>query len=281
MKICVVVRTRDDEPFLQTTLERVRAQAVPTQVLVMSNNSGNRPPQPHILKLADRVVLIPDGEYRPGAVLNQAMEITSSEIVVFLNADCVPQNSGWLKELVSPIQDREADITFGCQVPRANCYPPLARDTTETFGDGRHQERWRNCFSMALSALRRDVWESVRFDPDLRYSEDIAWSLSVKSRGFKVQYTAHSVVEHSHNYTLAQFYRRQKGEGVAEASIFTWNRWRSSLLRYSLLPLFRQVWRDTMFCLSQNRPGWVLASIAYRVVGTLGRRRGFLQGRRK
>lgn len=281
MKISVVIRTRDDEPFLQATLERVRAQAVPTQVLVMNNNSGNRPLQPHLQRLADRVVQIPDGEYRPGAVLNQAMELTSSEIVIFLNADCVPQNSSWLHELVSPIQDGEADITFGCQVPRANCYPPLARDTMETFGDGRHQERWRNCFSMALSALRRDVWESVRFDPDLRYSEDIAWSLAVKSKGFKVQYAPHSVVEHSHNYTLAQFYRRQKGEGIAEASIFSWNRWRSSLLRYSLLPLFRQVWRDTMFCLSRSRPGWVPASIAYRVAGTLGRRRGFLLGRQK
>jgi rhamnosyltransferase len=280
MTISVVVRTRDDEPFLRDTLESVRRETAAAWLLVMANNSENRPLSSDCLSLVDQVVSIPDGQYRPGEVLNRAMELTPGEVVVFLNADCVPRKQGWLEALVEPLLTGKVGATFGCQVPRANCYPPLARDTLETFGDGSLQGRWRQCFSMAISAVRRDVWQALPFDAGLRYSEDIAWSAALVAAGFRIEYRAAAVVEHSHNYSLRQFYQRQKGEGEAEASIFAWTRWRSSWIRYTLLPLLRQIWRDTAYCLARRHYPWLVGSLVYRLVGALGRRRGFLQGRR-
>jgi GT2 family glycosyltransferase len=279
MIVSVVIRTRNDETYLRRTLEAVRRESDTVRIVVMNNNSDNRPLPEDCLGMIDRIVPVPDGSYRPGAVLNQAMRLTASEVVVFLNADCIPLNRGWLRNLVKPLISPEVGATFGCQVPRENCYPPLARDTLDTFGTGIHQERWRHCFSMACSAVRRDAWECIPFDSRLNYSEDIAWSYAVKQSGFDVRYAADAVVEHSHNYSLTEYYRRQRGEGQAEAVIFTWNPWRSGVLRYSVLPLLRQVARDTRFCYQRGAFFWVLGSIAYRLVGTIGRRIGFLKGR--
>jgi rhamnosyltransferase len=66
---------------------------------------------------------------------------------------------------------------------------------------------------MASSAISRQVWEQYPFRDDIQYSEDIDWTWRVRQKGFSIRYAADSVVEHSHNYTPLQFYRRQLGEG--------------------------------------------------------------------
>ena len=279
MDTTVVVRTRDDEEFLARTLSGIRAEAMGCRIVVMNNNSNGRPLPNDCVEMVDQVIQVPDGSYRPGRVLNQAMRRTESPLVVFLNADCVPLKRGWLGALLEPFAEASVGATFGRQLPRPGCYPPFARDTEETFGDGALQIRWRHCFSMAVSAVRRTVWESHPFDERLRYSEDIAWTFGLRQEGFEVVYAPESVVEHSHNYSVSQYYKRQRGEGSAEAVIFTWNSWRASLLRYSLVPLARQVWRDTRFCLRRGKLVWIIGSLFLRLAGTLGRRRGFLEGR--
>jgi len=280
MPIAVIIRTRNDGALLRCTLRAVRQQSVSCRVVLMNNNSEGNELPPETEELADLVVRVPDGEYRPGAVINQAVAACPESILVLLNADCPPLHPEWLEELIEPLNTPEVGATFGCQVPRLNCYPPLARDTKDTFGRGRHQRRWRHCFSMASSAFTREVWKSHPFHPLLRYSEDIEWSLRVRESGFEVRYVSASVVEHSHNYSLKQFYERQFGEGKAEARIFSWSRWRGSFLRYSLLPLLASVWRDTSYCIKQGNLKWVFLSPFYRVAAALGRRRGFQTGRR-
>ena len=279
METTVVVRTRDDEKFLARTLSGIREEAMACRVVVMNNNSNGRPLPSDCLEMVDLVIQVPDGSYRPGRVLNRAMRKTVSPLVVFLNADCVPLERGWLGALLEPFSKPSVGATFGRQVARPDCYPPFARDTEDTFGDGSLQVRWRHCFSMAVSAVRRTAWESLPFDERLRYSEDIAWTFGLRQAGFEVVYTPESVVEHSHNYSISQYYKRQKGEGSAEAVIFTWNSWRAGLFRYSFVPLARQVWRDTRFWLQKRNYVWAVAAIVFRLAGTLGRRRGFLEGR--
>lgn len=280
MELTVVIRTRDDEEFLLHTLRGIRAEETPCQLVIMNNNSLDRSLPKSCQDLADRVIAIADGTYRPGRVLNQAMDCNDSEIVVFLNADCIPLEKGWLRALIAPFGEDRVGATFGCQVPRPDCYPPFARDTRETFGDGSLQKRWRHCFSMAVSAVRREVWEIQAFDPKIRYSEDIAWSSAIKAVGFETRYVTEARVEHSHNYTVAQYYLRQFGEGEAEAKIFTWDNWRAGFVRYSLLPGLRQILRDTIYCLKRGELGWAFSSVLYRVAGTIGRRQGFLRGRK-
>ena len=131
---------------------------------------------------------------------------------------------------------------------------------------------------MASSAIRRSVWDEMKFNEDIQYSEDVEWTWRIRQKGYKIQYVKKSVVAHSHNYTLKQWHKRQYGEGKAEAVIFDWSLWETSLLRYSILPFGRQVIGDWKYSLPRLALGSFIYSPFMRMAQLLGRRKGFRDG---
>jgi len=277
MKPCIIMRSYNDMPLIADTLAMVSGQATPFELISLDNESTDGTLQA-IRKYTDRTINIPKGTYVPGRVLNQGMDVSHGEFVVFLNSDCTPQDESWLKNLLAGFTDDNVAAVFGRQIPRPDCNPILAKDTEDTFGDGSNQKYWRHCFSMASSAIRRSVWEEMKFDEDVQYSEDIDWTWRARQEGYEIRYAADSIVMHSHNYTLRQFYRRHYGEGRAEAVIFDWSKWEQSFIRYSLLPYIRQIISDEKYCLSHFSLGTCFYSPVLRCAQLLGRRAGFKDG---
>lgn len=273
----VVVRSHNDMPVIRATLQAVREQRAPVRLLVMDNDSTDGTAD-IVRGLADRVINVPAGTYVPGKILNQAMAATESDRVVFLNSDCTPLDNRWLETLLAGFETDQVAAVFGRQVPRPDCLPLFAKDTEDTFGDGRRQASWRHCFSMASSAIRRSVWASMPFNPTLPYSEDIDWTWRARQAGHAIRYCPDSRVCHSHNYTLRQWYRRQYGEGRADAAIFAWSDWDRTWLRYSALPFVRQVVSDWNCAARIHSPMAFLHSPALRFAQMTGRRKGFLDG---
>jgi len=278
--IDIVMRCRNDAQMLPSTLAGLKRQTVPYRLFAMDNASDDGSRE-LLLEAAYEVVDIPTGRYIPGKVLNEAIRHTTSPIVVFLNSDCEPVNEFWLQRLIDAMDDPKVGAAFGRQMPRPGCFSWFERDTEATFGDGKEQAKWRHCFSMASSVLRRSAWELEPFDEDLVYSEDVELTLRLKNRGFEIRYAPEAQVLHSHNYTWRQYYKRQYGEGKAEAAIMKWSPFQKSWFRYSLFPYIRQVGRDIKYCGSKRRFGDGLKSIFVRTAQLLGRRKGFLDGLRE
>ena len=272
--VCVVMRAHNDMPLVAETLERLQTQSTPFTLVAFDNASADGTRE-QIQKYTSRVHDVPAGAYVPGHVLNQAMAATEGEFVVFLNSDCSPQNDSMLAALLAAFTGERVAAVFGRQMPRPDCRALMAKDTDNTYGDGSRQRYWRHCFSMAVSAIRRKVWEEMPFREDLQYSEDIDWTWRARKRGYEIRYAADAMVMHSHNYTLRQSYKRHFGEGRAEAEIFEWSAWERSLLRYSLLPYLWQVASDWRYCGGKLQLGEALYSPLLRMAQVAGRRRGF------
>jgi rhamnosyltransferase len=270
----VVLRAHNDMPLVAETLRNLARQKHP-MVLTAFDNASSDGTLEEIRKYTDRIHHVPAGGYVPGRVLNQAMAATEGDFVVFVNSDCTPQNDGMLSALLEGFDADEVAAVFGRQAPRPGCRPLMAKDTDDTYGDGSRQRFWRHCFSMAVSAIRRPVWERMPFREDIQYSEDIDWTWRARSQGYQIRYVRDAIVMHSHNYTLRQFYKRQFGEGRAEARIFEWSPWERSLVRYSLLPYMRQVSSDWKYCLSRLQLGEAFYSPVLRMAQLAGRRHGF------
>ena len=276
----VIMRARNDMPVITQTLAKLGEQDHPFRLIVFDNASTDGTTE-EAGRHADLVVDVPAGTYVPGRVLNQAMEVTDGERVVFLNSDCTPVDARWLSALLGGLTDDRVAAVFGRQVPRPGCHPLLARDIEATYGDGQAQASWRHCFSMASSAIRRSAWQRRPFNENLQYSEDIEWTWQARQMGFEVRYVPDSAVEHSHNYTLRQFYGRHYGEGRAEAAIFDWSPWERTWLRYALLPYGRQVLSDVTHALAHGLAGAALYAPLLRGAQLLGRRAGFRDGLRR
>lgn len=275
--IPVVMRSRNDMPLVADTVAAVRRQRHPL-VLVSFENASTDGTDALMAAHAAEVHHVPAGGYVPGRVLNDAMRATRGDLVVFLNADCLVADDDWLERLIAPFADPSVAAVFGRQRPRPGGDALQARDTEAAYGDGTQQARWRHCFSMAASAVRRSVWEGMPFREDLRYSEDIDWTWRARQAGHRVQYVPDAVVYHSHDYTLGQLYRRQFGEGEADATIFDWSRWQRSWLRYTCLPYARQVLADCRYCLREGALMTMARVPIYRATQALARRAGLRHG---
>lgn len=276
----VVMRSHNDMPLISQTLDLLAAQKRSHRLLAFDNASTDGTTDA-LRRRGARIVHVPAGQYVPGRVLNEGMRCSEGEIVVFLNSDCTPSDDEWLGNLLAGFTDERVAAVFGRQVARENCHPLFMRDTEDTYGDGSRQSRWRHCFSMAACAIRRAVWERWPFDETLAYSEDIEWTWRVRQKGFEIGYVADAVVVHSHNYSAAQFYRRQFGEARAEARIFTWSPWQRSFVRYALLPYVRQVLSDFKYCVSRGRLDAVAWSPVLRLAGIVARWKGLRRGLRE
>ena len=273
----VVVRAYNDMPLIEETLQGIRQQETPCRILVMDNESSDGTTAV-CKKIADQVINVPAGTYVSGVVLNQAMKVTGSEFVVFLNSDCTPVNGDWFDPLVAGFDDERVAAVFSRQRPRLDCWTLFAKDTEDTFGDGSRQERWKHCFSMASSAVRRSAWEALPFNENIQYSEDIDWTWKLRQKDCLIRYCPSSSVYHSHNYTLKQWFRRQYGEGKADAQIFDWTAWDQNWIRYSAMPLVRQVLSDWKYAFKTKSPNAFFHSPGLRLMQMLGRRKGFRDG---
>jgi rhamnosyltransferase len=222
----------------------------------------------------DIIYQIQPEEYIPGRVLNAAIAKTKGEIIVFNNADCIPQNKFWLEKLVQPLeQNQDMIAAFANQIPRPAAIPLVRKDYERAFGDGSIHQTWRHFFSLASSVVRRDAITEYPFNPDIQYSEDIEWSWRMKKLGFQIAYAPDAVVEHSHNYDLKGIKKRYRGEGRAEKQIYAAEyaaeaaagRIRDFSFFHSVILAFgMETLRDMLWLCKRGEVDWIFKSPGYR-----------------
>ena len=246
--VSILVRARNDEPFIGKTLQSILRQeaSFPFEVFCCDDASEDRTAEiidsfPEVKRLPR-----PEGEYRPGRRLNYMVRACSGDIVVFNNADAVPQDTRWLQALVEPLLNGTADAVYGNQLPRPDAAFLVRKDNLRAFGDGKTAAKWHFFFSLATSAVRRQDLLDHPFNEEIRYSEDVEWA---HRRRIRIAYAPGARVEHSHNYTLKELRRRFYGEGFADAEIFGM---RPSLPR-ELLSAAAETVRDAGFLLTHPR----------------------------
>ena len=135
------------------------------------------------------------------------------EYIVFNNADAVPQNKEYLKNLVAPLKEKSVNCVFSNQIARKDAFAVVRKDYERAFGDGAISCKWHNFFSLVSSGFRKEELLQHPFDETFQYSEDSQW---VNRREVKIVYVSDAIVEHSHNYTLQEVRKRFFNEGVAD-----------------------------------------------------------------
>ncbi len=243
--VSVLVRSRNDEAFIGATLKAILEQQCEVPFEVLSCDDASEDHTPEILaSFGERIRRLPrpDGIYIPGKRLNYMIGQSKGDVIVFNNADAIPQNDHWLSNLIAPLLNGTADAVYGNQLPRKDAQYLVRKDNLRAFGDGRIAAKWRFFFSLVTSAARRDDLLAHPFDETIRYSEDVEWA---HRRPMRIVYVPDAVVEHSHNYTLAGLKRRFYGEGYADGAIFGDE---PSLLR-EMAAGVKEVLRDVLFLL--------------------------------
>lgn len=274
------MRSYNDIDHIQETLSALEMQSFRDFELWNHDSSSCDGTLEVILAHNDhsRILVNDPARYLPGRVLNQAVELCQGEIVVFLNSDATPTDRDWLVNLIKPLQDRSVGAVYGRQTARQDCRSLYVKDTERAFGNGQISNEWIHFFSMANSAARKEILDENSFSTEVQYSEDIEWSLRLKRLGYKIHYVQQAVVCHSHNYSLSESWRRHRGEGKAEAFIFTQNEIDFGVIRYVMLPLVMEVLRDLVWSVRHFSFDALFHSVPLRLVQKLGRWQGLREG---
>ena len=223
--VSILMRARNDEVLIERALKAIFSQktALKFEVVVCDDASADRTREV-AARFPVRFFERPKGEYKPGKTLNALIRDARGDIVVFNNSDAVPLDEHWLDELARPLLAGSQHVfSFANQLPRSDAQALVRKDSERAFGDGRIQATWRFFFSLASSATWRRNLLEVPFDEQIQYSEDVEWTWRNSRRGenpVKVVYCPAARVEHSHNYTLRELWKRFLGEGVADRVIF-------------------------------------------------------------
>jgi rhamnosyltransferase len=238
----VVVRCRNEMPWTERTLRALAAQEGVVPRICFIDTESTDGSREAAVRFGAQVHDWEAARYVPGQVLSFGMRETRSPFVAFVNADAVPEATDALARLVAPLSDPSVAATFARQVPRPDADPLTRVDYERAFGEDAVSTRLGAFFSMAASAVRRDVWERVPFDARLRYSEDVDWTTRARALGYDVVYVPDARFEHSHAYDARGHYARRRGEGDADTRIHRLGR--ASLWRDLARPLAGSLLRD-------------------------------------
>jgi glycosyltransferase involved in cell wall biosynthesis len=282
VEISIIVRSKNDAPYIRQTLEAIRGQSRGDFELINVDSGSTDGTAEIAREYADIQRVIAPEDYNPGRVLNWASSVAQGSLLVYLNSDATPTSADWLARLVEPLGKSGVGAVFGRQVCRPDAYPIFELDYLQAFPPGVRSEglvgdaSWQSFFSMANSATLREVWQAHPFRESVQYSEDIEWSARLVAAGHIVEYVPAAVAMHSHNYSVRQYFRRCFEEGRADAQIFGTSARRS--LPLVTLTLGSAVLRDWRHCVSRSRPLAALRSLPYRGAMKLGRYAGIQRG---
>lgn len=212
----VIVRTKDSGLTLGRTLELVRAQTVPAEIVVVDSGSRDRTLSiAHAL--ADRVVEIPAERFSFGRALNVGAAAADAPIHFALSSHVTPPDERWIERSLAQYTRADVAGTSGAPTLPASSQP-LTMTFHQTLDDALAAPYWG--FSNTASSWRAAVWQQLPFDEDLQACEDKEWALRALTAGWTIAVDPGLRVTDAHRHApgLRHLYHRTRREAEAIAS---------------------------------------------------------------
>ena len=223
IEISVIIPTYNAQYHLPKLLEKLRAQTVAFELLIIDSSSKDKTIE-IAQKYTDHIIIIPQSEFDHGGTRTKAAKIASGEIIVFLTQDALPVENDTIEKIVAVFDDPEVGAAYGRQIPypetslfgkhlRSFNYPETSHMRTL-----RDREKYgiKTVFlSDSFAAYRRKALEKIDWIKDgLISSEDSYAGAKMLLAGYSLAYTAEAEVYHSHSYSITQEFKRYFDIGV-------------------------------------------------------------------
>jgi len=262
MTVAVVMRSKNEMPYAVAALERLFMQTWKEFTLYNVDSGSTDGTLETVRRFnSDRITEIPSKAYVPGKVLNDMVSRSNADVIVLLNADAIPVNDFWLERLIRPILDGSADATMSKQYARPDARFIVGYDYRRAYDPRNIKQENEDFFSAVACAFRRSLWERTKF-PESGYAEDLAWAKECREQGARFKLVLDSEVEHSHNYTLKDLYRKKFRHGQTYNRIYRQQPQCGSQVKACL----RELIRDFLYACWQLKLATIPYNIAYRVL---------------
>lgn len=221
----LVIPTLNAGDYLERMVTALRSQSLsPARFLVIDSSSRDDTVAGFRAAGAD-VHIISADSFDHGATRQLAVEMLSDvEFIIFLTQDAIPADPDALANLLASFRDSGTGMAYGRQLPSPGAGPMGAHARLFNYPDRSHlrgiadvpQYGIKTIFcSNSFAAYRKTaLLEAGGFPEGTIFGEDMLVGASLIQKGWRICYTAEAKVHHSHDYGLADEFRRYFDIGV-------------------------------------------------------------------
>ena len=215
--ISVVIRTLNEVKSLDRLLKILSYQSIKHEVIIV--DSGSTDGTLEVAKKHNTIITtcIP---FTYGKALNVGVNISKYNHICFLSAHCFPTNDNYLRTLLLNFNDDTVAGVYSKQLPIEESNFVDKRNLYAIFRDEKISQTKDPFFNNASSMIRKDLWETYKFDESIEAWEDIKWAKQIQSKGYKIIYEPETAVHHYHIEDPSKTLDRYKKENDALEKIY-------------------------------------------------------------
>lgn len=155
-----------------------------------------------------------------GRALNLGFSTASGDIVVVLSAHVFPTQDDFLEQLLEPFTSSEVAVSYGRQIGDNRTKFSEHQVLRGWFPEESVWDQGHPFCNNANAAVKRSVWESLRYDESLSGLEDLEFVKRAQQQGLKVSYVSEATVVHVHEETWGKVSTRYAREAAAYKKIY-------------------------------------------------------------
>lgn len=221
VSVSIVIRAYNEEAHIGRLLSGIAAQRVqPREVILVDSGSTDK-----TVTIAEsfgvRVVHIAKEDFTFGHALNVGCEAANEDILAFVSAHVYPIHNTWLEKLIAPFENPRVVLSYGGQEGGDTNKYSEHRLFTQWFPAQRACPQENYFCNNANCAVRRSVWEHLRYDETLTGLEDLDWAKRAQAAGGWLAYEPDATIAHVHEETWRQVRNRYRREAIALRRIET------------------------------------------------------------
>lgn len=223
MKCSIIIRTFNEERHIGRLIDGINRQEAINQVEieVIVVDSGSTDSTVSIAKhMGAIVVTLPKEEFSFGKALNLGCEYSKGEILLFASAHVYPVYSDWISRMVHPFIDENVALVYGRQIGNENTHFSEHQIFSKWFPSTSNYNQSTPFCNNANCAIRKKMWEKVKYDEQITGLEDLAWADLMMKKGHRIVYLAEAVIVHVHEETPQKIKNRYLREAIAFKSIY-------------------------------------------------------------
>lgn len=213
LKASVIIPAYNAEKSIQECLKALNHQTVkPLEVIVVDDGSSDMTSDVS-RKLGAKTIIQKNSG--PAAARNRGANVAKGDILLFTDADCVPDR-GWIKHMLEPFKDRSVSGVQGVYMTRQKSI--VARFVQAEIEDRyrkmsqRPQKEGIDFIGTYSAGYRRKVFQEFGgFDESFPKAsgEDPELSFRMANKGHRLVLNQYAVVSHIHPDSLGKYLRQK------------------------------------------------------------------------
>lgn len=166
-------------------------------------------------------------EFDHGATRNKGVSHSKADYFVMMTQDAVPADEYLLENLLKPIVEGKAAVSYGRQLPREDCNPIERYTRAFNYPEASCLKGKKDVDRLGIktyfcsdvcAAYDREIFDRLGgFVHRAIFNEDMIYAAKAADAGYKIAYCGEAKVYHSHNYSSKEQFHRNFDLGVSQA----------------------------------------------------------------